>query len=141
MSGVVHSPLIECALSLTSGRRYSFMVRCIVMFLLKWENLTSISLRGFNERCQYLCKVVPLVKLIRTFAGVSIPSFPPAGSHRFGQYHSSGVDCLEDSLQVHPSCDFSYQNRSNSFRAKLLVDAEEIDLNHFLFSKHQDKAN
>lgn len=30
------------------------MVRCIVMFLLRWENFTSISLRGFKERCQYL---------------------------------------------------------------------------------------
>lgn len=45
-----------CVLSLTSGRRYNFMVRCIVMFLLKWENFTSISLRGFKERCQYLRK-------------------------------------------------------------------------------------
>lgn len=41
---------------LTSGRRYNFMVRCIVMFLLRWENFTSISLRGFKERCQYLRK-------------------------------------------------------------------------------------
>lgn len=30
------------------------MVRCIVMFLLRWENFTSISFRGFKERCQYL---------------------------------------------------------------------------------------
>ena len=39
---------------LASGSRYSFMVRCMVMFLLKWENLTSISFRGFRDRCQYL---------------------------------------------------------------------------------------
>lgn len=32
------------------------MVRCIVMFLLRWENLTSISFRGFRDRCQYLQK-------------------------------------------------------------------------------------
>lgn len=37
------------------------MVRCIVMFLLKWENFTSISLRGFKERCQYLRKEISLV--------------------------------------------------------------------------------
>lgn len=30
------------------------MVRCIVMFLLRWENFTSMSFRGFRERCQYL---------------------------------------------------------------------------------------
>lgn len=65
----------------------------------------------------------------------------PACAHRFGQDHPSGVDRLEDSLQVYPSCDFSYQNWSDSFRAKLFVDAEEIDLNHFLFPKHQNKAN
>lgn len=39
---------------LASGSRYSFMVRCMVMFLLKWENFTSISFRGFRDRCQYL---------------------------------------------------------------------------------------
>lgn len=128
-------------LSLTSGRRYNFMVRCIVMFLLKWENLTSISLRGFSERCQYLRREGPSVKLSPTSVAISTPPYPPACAHRFGQDHPSGVDRLEDSLQVYPSCDFSYQNRSNSFRAKLLVDAEEIDLNHFLFSEHQNKAN
>lgn len=37
------------------------MVRCIVMFLLRWENFTSISLRGFKERCQYLHKDIRLV--------------------------------------------------------------------------------
>lgn len=113
------------------------------MFLLKWENLTSISLRGFKERCQYLCKDVPLVKLNihRHFYS----AYPPAGAHGLGQDHPGSVDRLEDSLQVHPPCDFSYQNWSDSFRAKLLVDAEEIDLNHFLFSKktktkkHQNK--
>lgn len=67
------------------------------------------------------------------------PSDPPACAHRFGQYHSSSVDCLKDALQVDPSGDFSNQNRSDSLGAKLLVDAEEIDLNHFLFSKHQAK--
>lgn len=132
---------MEHVLSLTSGRRYNFMVRCIVMFLLRWENLTSISLRGFKERCQYLCREGPFIKLTRTVLAISGPPYPPACAHRFGQDHPSSVDSLEDSLQVYPSCDFSYQNRSNSFRAKLLVDAEEIDLNHFLFSKHQDKAN
>lgn len=30
------------------------MVRCIVIFLLRWENFTSISFRGFRDRCQYL---------------------------------------------------------------------------------------
>lgn len=111
------------------------------MFLLKWENLTSISLRGFNERCQYLRREGPLVKPTRAFGDISIPPHPPACAHRLGQDHPSSVDRLEDSLQVYPSCDFSYQNRSNSFRAKLLVHAEEIDLNHFLFSEHQNKAN
>lgn len=117
------------------------MVRCIVMFLLKWENLTSISLRGLSERCQYLCGEGPLVKLSRTSGGISIPPHPPARAHRFGQDHPSSVDRLEDSLQVYPSCDFSYQNRSNSFGAELLVDAEEIDLHHSLLSKHQNKAD
>lgn len=30
------------------------MVLCRVMFLLRWENFTSTSFLGFNERCQYL---------------------------------------------------------------------------------------
>lgn len=30
------------------------MVLCSVMFLLRWENLTSTSFLGFRERCQYL---------------------------------------------------------------------------------------
>lgn len=30
------------------------MVRCMVIFLLRWENFTSISFRGFRDRCQYL---------------------------------------------------------------------------------------
>lgn len=115
------------------------MVRCIVMFLLKWENLTSISLRGFRERCQYLrCQKLHISTRHREKAlGAQCVSDPPACAHRFGQYHSGGVDRLEDTLQVYPSGDFSYQNRSDPFGAKLLVDAEEIDLNHFLFSKHQ----
>lgn len=69
----------------------------------------------------------------------AILSGPPACAHRFGQYHSSSVNRLKDTLQVDPSGDFSYQNRSNSLGAKLFVDAEEIDLDHFLFSKHQEK--
>ena len=32
------------------------MVRCRVMFLLRWENFTSTSFLGFRERCQYLHK-------------------------------------------------------------------------------------
>lgn len=32
------------------------MVLCRVMFLLRWENLTSTSFLGFRERCQYLSK-------------------------------------------------------------------------------------
>lgn len=67
----------------------------------------------------------------------SIPSHPPACAHGFGQYHSSSVDRLKDALKVDPSGDFPDQNWSDSFGAKLLVDAEKIDLNHFLFSKHQ----
>ena len=39
----------------TSGRRYSFTVLCMVMFRLKWENLTSINFFGFRDLCQYLC--------------------------------------------------------------------------------------
>lgn len=113
------------------------MVRCIVMFLLKWENLTSISLRGFNDRCQYLLKEAPLVQLMATFTLGSTPPHTPARAHGFGQHHPGGVDRLEDALQVYPPRDFSYQNRSDPFRPKLLVDAEEIDLNHSLFSKHQ----
>lgn len=74
MSRVAPSPLMVRALSLTSGRRYNFMVRCIVMFLLKWENLTSISLRGFKERCQYLREDVPLVKL--SIPGYFCPVLP-----------------------------------------------------------------
>lgn len=65
---------------------------------------------------------------------------PPACAHRFGQYHSSSVNSLKDALQVDPSGDLSDQNRSNSFGTKLLVDAEEIDLNHFLFSKNRRKT-
>lgn len=71
----------------------------------------------------------------------AILSDPPACAHRFGQNHSSSVDRLKDTLQVDPSGDFSNQNRSNSFGAKLLVDAEEVDLNHFLFSKHGKQKN
>lgn len=66
-------------------------------------------------------------------------SDPPARAHRFGQYHSSSVNSLEDALPVDPSGDLSDQNRSDSFGTKLLVDAEEIDLNHFLLSKEQEK--
>lgn len=128
-------------LSLTSGRRYNFIVRCIVMFLLRWENFTSISLRGFNERCQYLCIDIRFVTDTSqknregcVHAWRAILSDPPACAHRFRQNHSSSVDRLKDTLQVDPSGDFSNQNRSNSFGAKLLVDAEEVDLNHFLFS-------
>lgn len=62
-------------------------------------------------------------------------SDPPARANRFGQHHSGSVDRLEDTLQVYPSGDFSDQNRSHSFGAKLLVHAEEVDLNHFLFSE------
>lgn len=62
-------------------------------------------------------------------------SDPPACAHRFGQHHSSSVNSLKNTLQIDPSGDFSDQNRSHSFGAKLLVDAEEIDLDHFLFSE------
>lgn len=66
-------------------------------------------------------------------------SHPPACAHRFGQYHSSGINRLKDPLQVNPSGDLSDENRSDSFGAKLLVHAEEINLNHFLFSKTQEQ--
>ena len=41
-------------LILTSGNLKSLRVRCIVMFLVRWENLTAISFLGFSDRCQYL---------------------------------------------------------------------------------------
>ena len=36
---------------------YSFKCLCMVMFRLKWENLTSISFLGFRGRCQYLSDI------------------------------------------------------------------------------------
>ena len=41
-------------LILTSGNLKSLRVRCIVKFLVRWENLTAISFHGFGDRCQYL---------------------------------------------------------------------------------------
>ena len=41
-------------LILTSGNLKSLRVQCIVMFLVRWENLTAISFLGFSDRCQYL---------------------------------------------------------------------------------------
>ena len=41
-------------LILTSGNLKSLRVRCIVMFLVRWENLTAINILGFSDRCQYL---------------------------------------------------------------------------------------
>lgn len=66
--------------------------------------------------------------------GMSL-SDPPAGAHRFGQYHASGVDSLEDALQVDPSGDLSDQDWRYPLGAQLLVDAQKVDLHHLLISK------
>jgi hypothetical protein len=60
---------------------------------------------------------------------------PPAGAHGFGQYHTSGVDSLEDALQVDPSGDLSDQDWGYPLGAQLLVDAQEVDLHHLLIPK------
>ena len=56
----------------------------------------------------------------------------PAGSHWFGQHHPGRVGSLEEALLVDPSGDLSDQDRSHSFRAKLLVNAQIIYFHHFL---------
>lgn len=63
----------------------------------------------------------------------------PASSHRFGQYHTGSVHCLKDALKIDPSGDLSDQNWSDPFGSQLLVDAQEIDLYHFLFPKSQEQ--
>ena len=49
--------------------------------------------------------------------------------------YTSGIESLEDSLQVALSRDFLDEHRRKAFRAQLLVHAEEID-----FASVQDTA-
>lgn len=48
--------------------------------------------------------------------------------NRCRQKRTNCVHSLESSLDVATSCDFLDQDRRQSFRAELLVDAEEVDL-------------
>lgn len=57
-------------------------------------------------------------------------TYLPTTSHWFGQHHTSSVNGLENSLQVHPPCDLSYQYRSYSFGSKFLVNTKEVNFNH-----------
>lgn len=43
------------------------MVLCRVMFLLRWENLTSTSFLGFRERCQYLTQTEKIRKSVKEY--------------------------------------------------------------------------
>lgn len=56
--------------------------------------------------------------------------YSPATSHRFGQHYASSVNSLEDSFQVHPPCDLSYQYRGYPFWSKFLVNTKEVNFNH-----------
>ena len=56
----------------------------------------------------------------------------PASTDRLGQYNTSRVDGLKNALHVHTSGNFSNQDGSHSFRAQLLVNAQEIDFHHLL---------
>lgn len=84
------------------------MVRCMVMFLLRWENFTSISFRGLGTdastcRCQQALVT------------------PPRQCKQLGK-------CP----QVDPPSYLADQNRCHSLGAQLLVDTQEVDLHHLL---------
>mmetsp|Transcript_62819 Transcript_62819/g.132646 ORF Transcript_62819/g.132646 Transcript_62819/m.132646 type:complete len:304 (-) Transcript_62819:653-1564(-) len=49
---------------------------------------------------------------------------------RSGQHHASGVYCLPDVLPVHSAGNLLNKHRSQSLASQLLVDTEEVDLNH-----------
>ena len=51
--------------------------------------------------------------------------------HRHGQHDPSRVDSLKDSGEIDAAGDFLNQDRGQSLRSQLLVDAEEIDFRHF----------
>lgn len=56
----------------------------------------------------------------------------PAGAQWSRQHDRSGVDGLVEALLVHPSGEFSYQNRSHPLEAQLFMNAQELDLHHVL---------
>ena len=45
-------------IGITSGSLYNFNVLCIVIFLVRCENFTSINFLGFKDLCQYLIKIL-----------------------------------------------------------------------------------
>ena len=54
-----------------------------------------------------------------------------AAADGFWQNNAGGEDCLVNVEKVTPPCDFSNQNRGESFRPQLFVNAKKIDLGAF----------
>ena len=59
----------------------------------------------------------------------------PASCHWFWKDNASGINSLENTFQVHPSCDFSDKNRSHSFLSQFLMHAKKVYFDDFLFSE------
>lgn len=115
------------------------MVLCNVMFLLRWENFTSTSFLGFNERCQYLTggkkdRVMKWEDAVPPCSHVlhRVRFVRPACRHGFREHNSGCIHRLEYSLQVHPPCYLSDQHRSNTLRTQLLMNTKEVDFYHLL---------
>ncbi len=55
----------------------------------------------------------------------------PARTDGFREHDSSGIDGLEDAIDVRAPRDFLYQQRRQALGAQLLVDAKEVDFGAF----------
>lgn len=122
------------------------MVLCRVMFLLRWENLTSTSFLGFRERCQYLtqmeikngkeAKTRQNIKDVTARSGCKVVALPACGNG-LGQHHPGCVNSLKYSLQVYPPRDLPDEHGGHALGTQLLVNAQEVYFHHSLQSARE----
>ena len=67
-----------------------------------------------------------LYELLRVQGPVKVP----AGREWGRNNHPSSITCLPNVEQVDPPGDFPYQHRRQPLSPQLLVNAQEVDLNH-----------
>ena len=67
---------------------------------------------------------------LHQFFGMEDPMGVTACSDGCGEYGAGGVDRLEDVGEVDAACDLLDEYWGEAFRAQILVNVEEVDLNH-----------